>query len=272
MTVSEAIEKSRGGKALFLNRLSVKYADKLLLENENVLTAVIANIKTPRDSYPGVVVLTDQRVFTACGLPGIKRSVIIPLDELDDCGESGTVIMYTATFRSKDKTFSMLAQKRGARVILSEPMEERRNKALQLGASIAIDPMSCDVVEKVREITGGLGAKVVFDTTAVPALAAQAIDCAAVCGTIVMARRMTLEGAKVKVVAELLPYSGGLKRNIVQCLDDFGIPLKLSHTIIDIEGKSIYRPVRSRKSGRTAVLFRERKRDIPVTRFCFPAA
>ena len=54
---------------------------------------------------------------------------------------------------------------------------------------------------------------------------------------LIMARRMTLEGAKVKVVAELMPYSGGLKRNIVQCLDDFDIPLKLSHTVIDIEGK-----------------------------------
>ena len=54
---------------------------------------------------------------------------------------------------------------------------------------------------------------------------------------LIMARRMTLEGAKVKVVAELMPYSGGLKRNIVQCLDDYGIPLKLSHTVIDIEGK-----------------------------------
>ena len=54
---------------------------------------------------------------------------------------------------------------------------------------------------------------------------------------LIMARRMTLEGAKVKVVAELMPYSGGLMRNIVQCLDDYGIPLKLSHTVIDIEGK-----------------------------------
>ncbi|HIS46375.1 MAG TPA: FAD-dependent oxidoreductase [Candidatus Scybalocola faecigallinarum] len=54
---------------------------------------------------------------------------------------------------------------------------------------------------------------------------------------LIMARRMTLEGAKVKLVAELMPYSGGLKRNIVQCLDDFGIPLKLSHTVIDIDGK-----------------------------------
>ncbi len=54
---------------------------------------------------------------------------------------------------------------------------------------------------------------------------------------LIMARRMTLEGAKVKVVAELMPYSGGLKRNIVQCLDDYDIPLKLSHTVVDIHGK-----------------------------------
>lgn len=54
---------------------------------------------------------------------------------------------------------------------------------------------------------------------------------------LIMARRMTFEGAEVKVVAELMPYSGGLKRNIVQCLDDFGIPLKLSHTVVDIKGK-----------------------------------
>ena len=54
---------------------------------------------------------------------------------------------------------------------------------------------------------------------------------------LIMARRMTFEGAEVKVVAEVMPYSGGLKRNIVQCLDDFEIPLKLSHTVIDIEGK-----------------------------------
>ena len=54
---------------------------------------------------------------------------------------------------------------------------------------------------------------------------------------LIMARRMTFEGAKVKVVAELMPYSGGLKRNIVQCLDDYDIPLKLSLTVVDIKGK-----------------------------------
>ena len=54
---------------------------------------------------------------------------------------------------------------------------------------------------------------------------------------LIMARRMTFEGAKVQCVAEVMPYSGGLKRNIVQCLNDYDIPLYLSHTVIDIEGR-----------------------------------
>ncbi len=54
---------------------------------------------------------------------------------------------------------------------------------------------------------------------------------------LIMARRMKLEGANVKAVIELMPYSGGLTRNIIQCLDDFDIELKLSHTITDIKGK-----------------------------------
>ena len=53
---------------------------------------------------------------------------------------------------------------------------------------------------------------------------------------LIMARRMTLEGAKVKAVCELMPYSGGLARNIEQCLNDFDIPLKLSHTVVEIHG------------------------------------
>jgi len=75
---------------------------------------------------------------------------------------------------------------------------------------------------------------------------------------LIMARRMTLEGAKVKVVAELMPYSGGLKRNIVQCLDDYGIPLKLSHTVINIEGKD-------RLTGITLAQVDEKRKPIPGT-------
>ena len=58
---------------------------------------------------------------------------------------------------------------------------------------------------------------------------------------LIMARRMTLEGATVKVVAEIMPKSGGLTRNIVQCLNDYDIPLYLSHTITNIIGKERWR-------------------------------
>lgn len=75
---------------------------------------------------------------------------------------------------------------------------------------------------------------------------------------LIMARRMTLEGAKVKLVAELQPYSGGLKRNIVQCLDDYGIPLKLSHTVVDIRGKQ-------RLTGVTVAQVDEKGSPIPGT-------
>ena len=75
---------------------------------------------------------------------------------------------------------------------------------------------------------------------------------------LIMARRMTLEGAKVKVVAELMPYSGGLQRNIVQCLQDYEIPLKLSHTVVDIQGKE-------RVTGVTLAQVDENKKPIPGT-------
>ena len=75
---------------------------------------------------------------------------------------------------------------------------------------------------------------------------------------LIMARRMTLEGATVKAVCEILPYSGGLTRNIVQCLDDFGIPLKLSHTILKIHGEK-------RVTGVTVAEVDERRNPIPGT-------
>jgi NADPH-dependent 2,4-dienoyl-CoA reductase/sulfur reductase-like enzyme len=75
---------------------------------------------------------------------------------------------------------------------------------------------------------------------------------------LIMARRMTLEGAVVKAVVELMPYSGGLKRNIVQCLDDFGIPLKFSHTVTEIKG-------RERLEAVTIAAVDEHSRPIPGT-------
>ena len=72
---------------------------------------------------------------------------------------------------------------------------------------------------------------------------------------LIMARRMTLEGAKVKAVCELMPYSGGLARNIEQCLNDFNIPLKLSHTVVNIHGKE-------RLEGVTIAAVDEKRRPI----------
>ena len=75
---------------------------------------------------------------------------------------------------------------------------------------------------------------------------------------LIMARRLTLEGAKVLAVAELMPFSGGLMRNIVQCLEDYDIPLYLSHTVVDIIGKDRVEKVIIAKVD-------ENKRPIPGT-------
>ena len=76
---------------------------------------------------------------------------------------------------------------------------------------------------------------------------------------LIMARRMTLEGAEVKAVCELMPYSGGLARNIEQCLNDFSIPLMLSHTVVDIHGSD-------RLEGVTIARVDENRRPIEETR------
>ena len=80
---------------------------------------------------------------------------------------------------------------------------------------------------------------------------------------LIMARRMTLEGAKVHAVCELMPYSGGLARNIQQCLNDFNIPLKLSHTVVQIHGKE-------RLEGVTIAQVDENRRPIEQTREFIP--
>lgn len=80
---------------------------------------------------------------------------------------------------------------------------------------------------------------------------------------LIMARRMTFEGARVHAVCELMPYSGGLARNIEQCLNDFDIPLKLSHTVVEIHGKE-------RLEGVTIAKVDENRRPIPETREYIP--
>ena len=79
---------------------------------------------------------------------------------------------------------------------------------------------------------------------------------------LIMARRMTLQGAKVLACVELMPYSSGLNRNIVQCLQDYNIPLYLSHTVVDIQGKE-------RVTGVTVAKVDENRRPIPGSEIQF---
>ena len=79
---------------------------------------------------------------------------------------------------------------------------------------------------------------------------------------LIMARRMTLQGAKVLACVELMPYSSGLNRNIVQCLQDYNIPLYLSHTVTDIRG-------RERLTGVTVAKVDENRKPVPGTEIEF---
>ncbi|MBR3868601.1 MAG: FAD-dependent oxidoreductase [Clostridia bacterium] len=121
-------------------------------------------------------------------------------------------------------TVDGLIQIKATAVILAMGCRERPRGALQIAGTRASGIMTAGTAQKYVNIDGYMpGKKVVI-------LGSGDIG-------LIMARRMTLEGAEVKVVCELMPFSGGLTRNIVQCLDDFGIPLKLSTTVIETHGK-----------------------------------
>ena len=130
-------------------------------------------------------------------------------------------------------------------VILAMGCRERPRGALNIAGTRASGVMSAGTAQKYVNIDGYMpGKKVVI-------LGSGDIG-------LIMARRMTLEGADVKIVCELMPYSSGLTRNIVQCLDDFGIPLRLSCTVIDIHGEG-------RVEGVTIADVDENRRPIPGT-------
>ena len=108
-------------------------------------------------------------------------------------------------------------------IVLAMGCRERPRGALEMAGTRASGIMTAGTAQKYVNIDGYMpGKKVVI-------LGSGDIG-------LIMARRMTLEGAEVKVVCEIMPYSGGLTRNIVQCLDDFGIPLRLSTTVIETHG------------------------------------
>lgn len=130
-------------------------------------------------------------------------------------------------------------------IILAMGCRERPRGALDIPGSRASGIMTAGTAQKYVNIDGYMpGKKIVI-------LGSGDIG-------LIMARRMTLEGAKVEMVCELMPYSGGLTRNIVQCLDDLGIPLKLSCTVIKTHGIE-------RLEGVTIANVDENRRPIPGT-------
>ena len=138
-----------------------------------------------------------------------------------------------------------LMQIQAVAVVLAMGCRERPRGALSIAGSRPAGVMTAGTAQKYVNIDGYMpGKKVVI-------LGSGDIG-------LIMARRMTLEGAEVKVVCELMPYSGGLKRNIVQCLDDFGIPLRLSCTVISTHGKE-------RLEGVTIANVDENLKPIPGT-------
>lgn len=141
----------------------------------------------------------------------------------------GFAVNTTVLSISKDKIVTLVNSEDGLvhlkaeAVILAMGCRERTRGALNIPGTRPAGIYTAGAAQKFVNIDGYLpGKKVVI-------LGSGDIG-------LIMARRMALEGAEVKMVCELLPYSGGLTRNIVQCLDDYNIPLRLSHTVIDIHG------------------------------------
>ena len=135
-------------------------------------------------------------------------------------------------------------------VVLAMGCRERPSGALSIAGCLASGIMTAGTAQKYVNIDGYMPGKTVV------ILGSGDIG-------LIMARRMTLEGAKVKAVCELMPYSGGLTRNIVQCLEDFGIPLRLSCTVIATHGKD-------RLEGVTVANVDEHLQPIPGTEEYIP--
>lgn len=135
-------------------------------------------------------------------------------------------------------------------IVLAMGCRERPRGALSIAGSRASGIMTAGTAQKYVNLDGYMPGKTVV------ILGSGDIG-------LIMARRMTLEGAKVKAVCELMPYSGGLTRNIVQCLEDFGIPLRLSCTVVATHGKE-------RLEGVTVANVDEHLKPIPGTEEYIP--
>lgn len=105
MTIDDAIKKIQGKPAGVTARATVQYAQGQLSVGERVFAAVTANVHTHHGHYPGVVVLTDKRVFAACGLPGIHRLKSFPLEQLRSCSDKKSPMTYNISFGTETDSF-----------------------------------------------------------------------------------------------------------------------------------------------------------------------
>mgnify|MGYP005867210813 CR=1 FL=1 len=206
-----------------------------------------------RESEAGGVL--KQCIHNGFGLTRFKENMTGPeyaYKFLSEAKSRGIEIM-TGTFVigfAQNKTVTCMNEKgifeiQAKAVILAMGCRERSRGALNIAGTRPAGVFSAGTAQKYVNMQGHLpGKRVVI-------LGSGDIG-------LIMARRMTLEGAKVLCVLEIMPHSSGLRRNIAQCLDDFGIPLHLEHTILKIEGEE-------RVTGITAVQVDKNKNPIPGT-------
>ncbi len=170
------------------------------------------------------------------GIPVLLNTMVLSVDESKVITASNT----------EDGIFQIEAKA----IILAMGCRERPRGALNIAGTRPSGIYSAGMAQKLVNLKGYMpGREVVI-------LGSGDIG-------LIMARRMTFEGARVHAVCELMPYSGGLARNIEQCLNDFDIPLKLSHTVVEIHGKE-------RLEGVTIAKVDENRRPIPETREYIP--
>ncbi|MBB6218861.1 NADPH-dependent 2,4-dienoyl-CoA reductase/sulfur reductase-like enzyme [Anaerosolibacter carboniphilus] len=200
--------------------------------------------------------ILQQCIHNGFGLHIFKEELTGPeyaqrfIQQLEDMGISYKLDTMVLDIR-EDKTLSVinridgLIKVQGKAIVLAMGCRERTRGAINIPGTRPAGVFTAGTAQRFVNMEGYMvGKKVVI-------LGSGDIG-------LIMARRLTLEGAEVKAVAELLPYSGGLTRNIVQCLDDFEIPLFLSHTLIDVKG-------RDRVEGVTIAKVDEKRRPIPGT-------
>ena len=211
-----------------------------------------------REDQPGGILR--QCIHNGFGLHRFKEELTGPeyaQRDIDTAREMGIEIRTGVTVLSvsKEKRVTAVSRENGLQVfeakaiVLAMGCRERPRGALAIPGTRCAVIYSAGTAQKFVNLEGYMpGRRVVI-------LGSGDIG-------LIMARRMTLQGAKVLACVELMPYSSGLNRNIVQCLQDYGIPLYLSHTVIDIHG-------RERLTGVTVAKVGPDRRPIPGTEMEF---